>query len=312
MLRSGLIALSRSRWLGRFISKNPVAWRGASRFIAGETIDEAVAAVRELNASGMDATLDFLGENVNSRAAAQATSEAYTEALDAIRANDLRSGISLKLTALGLDLSEDVATQLLRGVLEHAAAGESLPVTIDMEGSAYTDATLRIFRAVRADHPHVGTVIQSYLHRSAADVQALARMGARVRLVKGAYLEPPEIAFQEREEVDAELVRLIGMMLAAPARAAGAFAEVGSHDETIIEWTREHALQHSIPSEAFEFQMLYGIRRDLQRALVEDGYRVRTYVPYGTEWYPYFMRRLAERPENVGFVIRSVLSEGRG
>ncbi len=313
MLRSGLIALSRSRKLGRFISSNPVAWRGASRFIAGETIAEAVAAVRELNDSGLDVTLDFLGENVDSRAAAEASAAAYTEALDAIRAGGLRSGISLKLTALGLDLGEDIATALLRSVLEHAATGgEPLPVTVDMEGSAYTDATHRIFRRVQADHPHVGTVIQSYLHRSAADVAELVRVGARVRLVKGAYFEPPEIAFQERAEVDAELIRLIGMMLAESARANGAFAEVGTHDEAIIDWTRQHALDNSISNDAFEFQMLFGIRRDLQRSLVANGYRMRTYVPYGTQWYPYFMRRLAERPENVSFIVRSVLNEVRG
>ena len=310
MLRTGLIALSRSRSIGRFMTSNPIAWKGASRFIAGETVEQAVSAVKQLNAAGKDVTLDFLGENVDTHEAATASADAYIEALDAIRADELLSGISLKLTALGLDLGEDVAEAMLRRVLEHAAAGEtSIPVTVDMEGSDYTSATLGVFRSVHADHPHVGTVIQSYLHRSAADVSELVGMGARVRLVKGAYLEPPEIAFQEREEVDSELIRLIGMMLAAPARKNGAFAEIGSHDEAIIDWTRRHAITNEIPKDAFEFQMLYGIRRDLQNDLVASRYQVRTYVPYGTQWYPYFMRRLAERPENVGFIVRTVWKE---
>lgn len=312
MLRSTFIALSRSKLIGGLLTGSRIAWRAAGRFVAGQTIDDAVSVVGRLNDSGLSATLDFLGENVGTRAEAEASAAAYERAIDAIRESGIDASISLKLTALGLDLGQQVAESLLESVLERAAQAEpALAVTVDMEGSDYTERTLQVFFALRARYPHVGTVIQSYLHRSQADVDRLVEAGARVRLVKGAYLEPESIAFQDKAEVDAALIRLVRTMLSDRALEAGAYLELGSHDEAIVDWTKAHAEERNIGRDGFEFQMLYGIRRDLQARLVQEGYRVRTYVPYGAQWYPYFMRRLAERPENIAFVARSVFREAR-
>jgi len=312
VLRSTFIALSRSKLIGGLLTGSRIAWRAAGRFVAGQTIDDAVSVVGRLNDSGLSATLDFLGENVGTRAEAEASAAAYERAIDAIRESGIDASISLKLTALGLDLGQQVAESLLESVLERAAQAEpALAVTVDMEGSDYTERTLQVFFALRARYPHVGTVIQSYLHRSQADVDRLVEAGARVRLVKGAYLEPESIAFQDKAEVDAALIRLVRTMLSDRALEAGAYLELGSHDEAIVDWTKAHAEERNIGRDGFEFQMLYGIRRDLQARLVQEGYRVRTYVPYGAQWYPYFMRRLAERPENIAFVARSVFREAR-
>jgi len=312
LLRAGFIALSRSRIVGRLATSSGLAWRGARRFVAGTTIDEAIAVVAALNEADLRVTLDHLGENVATRAEAEASADAYIEALDRIRAAGVYSGISLKLTALGLDQGDALAEDLLRRVLERAAIFDPpVFVRIDMEGSPYTQRTLDIFRRVRADHGHVGIVIQSYLRRSDDDIADLIALGAPVRLVKGAYLEPEAIAYPDKAEVDAAFVRQARALLAPEARARGVFAALATHDEVIIDWAKAHARAHGIPPDAFEFQMLYGIRRDLQRALVAEGYRMRVYVPYGRQWYPYFMRRLAERPENLAFILRGVLREGR-
>ncbi len=310
MMRHTLLALSRSRWLARTITDSAIAWQAARRFVAGRTVDEAVAVVAALNAEGLSATLDYLGENVATRAEAAAAADAYIETIDAIRASGIHSGISLKLTALGLDLGDDVAAAELERVLARAAT-KTPPVfvRIDMEGSPYTARTLQLFTAARQRHAHVGVVLQSYLRRTAADADTLARSGAHVRIVKGAYLEPDDLAFQSKAEVDAAFTALVERLMADDARAAGSYTAVATHDPAMIDFAQRFAASHGIPRDAFEFQMLYGIRRDLQRRLVADGYRVRVYVPFGGQWYPYFMRRLAERPENVGFVLRNLVRD---
>lgn len=304
MMRAALLALSRSKALGRAMTDSALAWKAARRFVAGRTVDDAVAVVAALNAEGLSATLDYLGENVTTRAEAAATADAYIATIDAIRRRGVHSGISLKLTALGLDLGPAVAAAELERVLAHAAA-QSPPVfvRIDMEGSPYTATTLELFEAVRARHAHVGIVLQSYLRRTAADADALARAGAHVRIVKGAYLEPEAIAFQAKAEVDAAFTDLVARLLAADARSAGTYTAVATHDPAMIAFTESFAAAHGVPRDAYEFQMLYGIRRDLQEKLVKDGWGVRVYVPFGREWYPYFMRRLAERPANIWFFV---------
>lgn len=310
MLRQSLLALSHSDRMKAFVSRSRVGWWGARRFVAGETLDDAMAVVAELNAAGLLATLDHLGENVATRPEAEVAARAYLDALERIHSQGARSGVSLKLTALGLDLGDDVATELLLGIVTAAEALDPpVFVRIDMEDSQYTQRTLDIFRRVFSRHPTVGIVVQSYLFRTDADVAELCGMGASVRLVKGAYLEPPTIAYPEKEQVDAAYVRQAERLLSPEARAKGVRAAIASHDEAIIAWVRRHAREGSIPKDAFEFQMLYGIRRDLQSALVADGFAVRVYVPYGRQWYPYFMRRLAERPENLGFLVQSVVRE---
>jgi len=315
LLRAGFIALSRSRTMGRVAVGSGLAWRAARRFIAGQTIDEAIRVVGALNDAELRVTLDHLGENVATRAEAERSADAYVEALERIRAAGVYSGVSLKLTALGLDLSlgDVVAEALLRRVLERAGAFDPpVFVRIDMEGSPYTQRTLDLFRRVRADHGHVGIVIQSYLRRSDADIAALVAEGAPVRLVKGAYLEPEAIAYPDKADVDAAYLRQAEALLSPEARARGVYAALATHDEAIIDWAKAHAARVGLGKDDFEFQMLYGIRRDLQLALVAEGYRMRVYVPYGREWFPYFMRRLAERPENLAFVLRGILAERRG
>ncbi|MEO8084608.1 MAG: proline dehydrogenase family protein [Ardenticatenales bacterium] len=310
MMRQALLALSRSKPLGHFMTESRIAWSGAKRFVAGRTVDEAVAVVRSLNADGLSATLDYLGENVTTQAEADAAADAYIEAIDAIRAAGCHSGVSLKLTAIGLDLGDDVAAARLERILAHAQRKDpAVFVRIDMEGSAYTARTIEAFERARAGHDNVGIVLQSYLRRTAADADRLAAAGAHVRVVKGAYLEADDVAFQDKADVDLVYTALVERMLAPDARAAGAYVAVATHDPAMIAHAKAFAADHGVARDAFEFQMLYGIRRDLQHGLAAEGYRVRVYVPYGRQWYPYFMRRLAERPENVGFVLRNVLRE---
>jgi proline dehydrogenase len=302
-----LLALSASPRMRRTVSQSKLAWRGASRFVAGETIGDAMEVVEGLNRAGLVGTLDHLGENVATAAEAARARDAYLEALQQIDARGVRSGISLKLTALGLDLGHDVAVTNLREVVVAAAGYDrKIFVRIDMESSAYTQRTIDVFHELFPAYRNVGVVIQSYLYRSDADVDALCAEGAHVRLVKGAYLEPPAVAHPDKRDVDAAFIRQATRLLSGEARGRGVVAALATHDEAIIDWATAHARIQNIPQDAFEFQMLYGIRRDLQDRLVADGYRVRVYIPYGREWYPYFMRRLAERPENVGFVLRNL------
>jgi proline dehydrogenase len=275
----------------------------ARRFVAGETLPEAIGAVRQINARGMTASLDHLGENVTSDEEARAAVRDYCALLDEIGRAGVSCNVSLKLTQLGLDLSEALALDNLRRVLEGAVAHGNF-VRIDMESSEYVERTLDIFFRVFEQFKNVGVVIQSCLYRSGDDVERLNAAGARVRLVKGAYVEPPSVAFQDKREVDANYVRLTHLLL-----DGGNYPAIATHDPRMIGAAVSYAQQRGIPPDRYEFQMLYGIRRDLQTQLVRDRYRMRVYVPYGTQWYPYLMRRMAERPANLMVLVGNVVRE---
>jgi proline dehydrogenase len=278
----------------------------AKRFVAGETIDSAIDAVRELNAAGMTATLDFLGEDVLERAAALHTRDEYLRMLDAIAAAGVRSNVSVKLTAMGLHVSEDFAVENLSAILDHAqAANPNDPfVRIDMEGSSVVDATLRVFERAYATHKNVGPVLQAYLKRTPQDVERAIALGARERLCKGAYNEPPEIAYKEMPQI-----RLQYLKCAAELLTRGNYPGIATHDPILIESVKKYTREHGISNDKFEFQMLYGIRPALQNQLVQEGYRLRIYVPFGTHWAGYFYRRVAERKENAWFALSSVFSK---
>jgi proline dehydrogenase len=274
----------------------------ARRFIAGETIDEAIAAARVVEARGFLQTLDYLGESVTSLAAADAATRDYLRIIDAIVASGIGRNLSLKLTQLGLDVDRASAIDNLRKIFDRA---EGFFVRIDMESSAYTDTTLDIFETLwNHGYRNMGVVLQSELYRSEQDAQRVITLGARVRLVKGAYREPKSVAYQKKTDVDAAYVRLLKQLM-----SEGYYPAIATHDPAMIGIARDYAAQNRIGSDRFEFQMLYGIRRDLQQALLADGYRVRVYIPFGREWFAYFMRRLGERPANVGFVLGSVLKD---
>jgi len=303
-LRSILLYLSQAGWAKRIVTGFGPAWTMASRFIAGESVDEAIAATRQLNRDGLSAALDFLGESVsNAREAIDARDQILT-LIDRIEKSGTNAYVSIKLSQLGLKLDENLALENLRALLRRARSA-GCRVRIDMEESALVDITLDIYRRLRKDEgfDNVGVVIQSCLYRSEADLQALAADGAWVRLVKGAYKEPATVAFPAKKDTDANYIRLMELMLSPAARAAGATLAVASHDDAMLDATIAHARANGISPSEFEFQMLYGIRRERQRELVAQGYQVRVYVPYGTAWYPYFMRRLAERPANLWFFV---------
>jgi proline dehydrogenase len=276
----------------------------ARRFIAGETIEEAVACVRDLPGRGLNLTLDYLGESVDTAAAATAAADEYVSIINTIVASGVERNISLKLTQLGLDVDRATAVDNMRRILEPADAGGFF-VRIDMENSPYTDATLDVLDTLRQQgHQQVGTVIQSALRRSEADVRNLNAMGVRVRLVKGAYKESKNVAFQKKSEVDGAFVELMQLLM-----DEGTYPAIATHDPRMLDATKAYGASKGYANDRFEFQMLYGIRRDLQAALVKEGYRVRVYVPFGRQWYPYFMRRLGERPANVAFVVKGLLSD---
>ena len=276
----------------------------ARRFIAGETVAEAIEAARLIEQQGLLVTLDLLGESVANPDEALAATRAYAETVAAIEAAGIGRNISLKLTQLGLDVDRATCIDNLRRVLDAATPGGFF-VRIDMENSPYTEATIEVLETVwKIGYRNVGTVIQSYLMRSPRDVEHLNAMGVRVRLVKGAYREPKEVAFQQKSEVDAAFIELMRMLL-----RNGTYPAIATHDPAMIAATTAFAAAQQIPKDRFEFQMLYGIRRDLQASISRDGYPFRVYVPFGKEWFPYFMRRLGERPANVGFIVRSLLRE---
>ena len=305
MLRSALLYLSNRQSLFNFVKNNFLARRFAQRFVAGETLDTAVAAVKALNAKGISASLDLLGESVTNEAAARQTGREYLRILDRLHADGLDANVSLKLTAMGLDISEDLCVAVTQSVLERAREHGSF-VRIDMEGSAYTERTLRIFydRLYPSYKEHVGIVLQSYLYRTADDVKCATKTRTRVRLCKGAYQEPASVAYPDKKEVDANYVRCMHVLM-----EEGNYPGLATHDPAIITEAKRFAADRSIGPTRYEFQMLYGIRRDLQEQLVRQGYRMRVYVPFGTQWYPYLMRRLAERPANLAFITVSVLRE---
>jgi proline dehydrogenase len=273
----------------------------ARRFVAGESMESTADPVRALNAGGITASLDYLGENVSRPEEAQNSADYYSRLFDFIDTQKLDSNVSLKLTQLGLDLGEDIAYSHMQRILEQAARYDQF-VRIDMEGSAYTERTLNLFYRLWEDYKNVGAVIQSYLHRSAADVERLIESKARVRLVKGAYNEPPDAAFQKKAEVDQNYITLM-----EPLLDRGNYPAIATHDESMIQGAIRQTKKQEIGPERFEFQMLYGIRRERQIRLVQEGFRMRVYVPFGTQWYPYMMRRLAERPANLWFVLKNLL-----
>ena len=299
MLRSILLKLSDSKGFAHWVTSNSTTRRVSHRFVAGETLDEAIAASRVCNDAGMAVTLDCLGENVATPADAQKARDTYLRIFDRIAQEKLNANVSCKLTQLGLDLSVEFCEGLVLSIAERAASYESF-LRIDMESSVYTQRTVELVKRVRAQTPAVGAVIQSYLYRSENDIHDLLSYGCRIRLCKGAYKEFIEVAFPRKADVDGNYLRLMRLLL-----SSGFYHGLATHDPRMIAATIRWAAEKRIAKDDFEFQMLYGVRADLQRQLVRDGYRVRIYVPFGTEWFPYFMRRLAERPANLGFILRN-------
>jgi proline dehydrogenase len=306
MMRRLLLYLSHAGWARTTVTHLGIARRAARRFIAGETLDEAIAASRALNDKGLRVSLDCLGESVAHEDDTRAVVAAYKALIERITAEKLEASVSVKLTHLGLDIREALAVENLRAILL-AGQQHSVAVTIDMEGSAYTERTLSIFRAMHHDEGfgNVGAVVQSYLYRSAGDMQALAAEGSIVRLCKGAYLEPPSLAFPAKADVDKSYAEIMEAYLTAPPPAV---LQMATHDEKIIAQAEALIAEHGISPDRYEFQMLYGIRSARQEALAAAGHPVRVYVPFGSAWYPYFMRRLAERPANLKFFLKAAVS----
>ena len=299
-------ALSRSALLKRLASRYGMATGDgfARRFIAGETVEEAIAAARALEARGLLLTLDYLGESVRTMEEATAATKEYMLLMDQLVESGIERNVSLKLTQLGVDIDRATCVDNLRRILEPAQR-HGFFVRFDMENSPYTDVTLEVFETLwQQQYRNIGIALQSCLHRSEKDVRRMNELGARVRLVKGAYKEPPAVAYQLKSEVDAAFVRLMRLLL-----DEGTYPAIATHDEAMIGATRGYAAERGFGHDRYEFQMLYGIRRDLQQSLAGEGFRMRIYVPFGRQWFPYFMRRLGERPANVGFVLRSLFSE---
>ena len=285
----------------RIMERSAPGRKLSSRFVAGLTVDDALRVTRDLNRQGYAVSLDSLGESVRSEAEAVAAAALYHQLLDAIAAEDLDANVSVKLTGVGMDVSRELAAKTVGDIVAHAARLGSF-VRIDMEGSPYTEATIVLTEQLHAQHPGaVGTVLQAYLFRTADDAARLLRQGIRIRLCKGAYKEPASIAFPEKSDVDRNYVQLMQAML-----PSGVFCGIATHDAAMVEATERFAAERGIAKSAFEFQMLFGVRRDLQRDLLARGYGVRVYLPFGTDWYPYFMRRLAERPANVIFLLKNL------
>jgi proline dehydrogenase len=305
MLRSAFLYLAGQQQIFKFVRNNRLAKSFAGRFVAGETLDTALAAVARLNARGITASLDLLGESVHNEAEAQRAGEAYIAMLDRIHERKADANVSVKLTAMGLDISEDLCVVIVHTILQRARDYGSF-VRIDMESSEYTQRTLDLFeqRLYPAYSQNVGIVLQSYLFRTFADVERAILLKARVRLCKGAYKEPETVAYPDKKDVDANYIRCMHELM-----LNGNYPGIATHDEAIIREAKRFAKANDIAPDRYEFQMLYGVRRDLQDQLVREGYRLRVYVPFGTQWYPYLMRRLAERPANVAFLTGSVFKE---
>ena len=301
MLRGALLFLSRQKHLRRWMETSPAAELLTRRFVAGKTLARALAVCRRLNAEGLLVSLDHLGENVTSVEEARLSRDAYIQALRAIAAEGLQATVSIKLTQFGLDLSEELCRENVEGLVA-AASGLGGFVEVDMESSEYVDRTLCLVSDMHERHGAVRAVIQAYLYRSAGDIDMLCQKGIPVRLCKGAYREPHSIAFRSKRDVDANYVHLVQTLL-----KRGVYPGIATHDPNMVDAARRSAAALGLAPDRFEFQMLYGIRRDLQRKLIAGGYRVRLYVPYGDAWYPYLMRRLAERPANVLFIARNLL-----
>ena len=304
MLRQFLLYLSTAGWAKRIATRWPIARRVARRFVAGETLEEAMQVARTLHSQGIQVTLDLLGESVTSIEDSKSVVATYQALLDRLASEGFTTSISVKLTHMGLDISEELCVGNLRHIVGHAKQS-GIAVTIDMESTAYTDRTLRIYRTLRDEYDldNVGTVIQAYLYRSASDMDALATEGAHVRLCKGAYLEPPDLAFPQKADVNANFVKLVESYLGTNSSA---YLCIATHDEQMIEASEKFIKRNNIPSDRYEFQMLYGIRTSRHHELAASGHTMRVYVPFGTAWYPYFMRRLAERPANLWFFMTAL------
>lgn len=300
-MRALLLYLAHREGFKNFILKFKVFRGTAWRFVAGETLDDAIRVVQEANRQSVRGTLDLLGENTFSLDDARSATAEIIRILDRIRVEHVDCNVSVKLTQLGLDLGQEQCLRNVRSIVAHARALGNF-IRVDMEDSSYTQRTLDVVRSVYAEMDNVGAVIQAYLYRSEKDAKTLAGQGIRVRLCKGAYLEPDTVAFKRKAETDASFVRIMKLLL-----DSGAYHAIATHDEAIIDATREYAASRGIPKGSFEFQMLYGIRRDLQQELARNGYNVRIYIPYGGRWYPYLMRRLAERPANLMFIARNIM-----
>lgn len=301
MIKSTLLYLSTSEGFKNFLTRFQSFNNVTHRFVAGEEMQEAIEAIRQLNKKGISATFDHLGESITKEEETREEVREYQHLLTGIENNTLDSNVSVKLTQLGLDISNDLCYANTRALVEAAKQYNNF-VRIDMEDSTKTDATLEIFRRLRAEFDNVGIVVQAYLYRTEKDIEELLKIGARIRLCKGAYKEPEAVAFPKKADVDANYIKLMKMLL-----PSGIYHGMATHDPNMIAATRQFAKEAGIAADKYEFQMLYGIRRDLQEGLVKEGYRMRVYVPYGQFWYPYFMRRLAERPANVWFVLKNML-----
>ena len=306
MLRAAFIALSESSSLRAVAERSRIGQRISARFVAGTEVADAIRAAAAVNQFGAGVSIDNLGENVTNADDARGSAKLYHNLLDEIAAHKLNANISLKLTHMGLDVDESMAYEIVRGLVAKAASMSPKNfVRVDMEGSPYTQHTLDFvheLHRVPGNEGCVGAVIQSYMRRAEADVEKLLAERIRIRICKGAYKEPEDIAFQKKSEVDASYVKLMKILM-----KSGVYHGLATHDESIIKEAKAFATRENIPRDAFEFQMLHGIRRDLQQGLVKDGWKVRVYIPFGTEWYPYFMRRLAERPANVLFLVKNLL-----
>jgi proline dehydrogenase len=301
MLKATLLKAAGSPSLKRLVTRNAVARRVAGRFIAGDTLDEAELAIRRLNQRGIPVALDYLGENTESEAQARESAGAYLAALDRIQESGLDANISVKLTAMGLDLRRELALEEATRV---AARGKEVGamVGVDMESNAYVDRTLDIVEALKGSYDNVGVCLQAYLYRTRDDLDRLNQAGVPVRLVKGAYQEPAEVAYPQKASVDGAFARLLDTLV-----QANPYPMVATHDPALVRLTKTLVAKHRRDRDRFEFQMLYGVRRDLQEQVVAEGYRLRVYVPYGTQWFPYFMRRLAERPANLYFFASNLV-----
>ncbi|MYL49047.1 proline dehydrogenase [Halobacillus litoralis] len=302
ILRNFFLFLSKNRFFTKLAKRYGLRF-GAGKFVAGETVPDAVETIQELNKKGMAVTIDHLGEFIDSEAEAREAAEGCIKAIEAIAEHQLDSQLSLKLTSMGLDISEDLVMENMRRILD-VAEEKDVFVTIDMEDYERCEKTLEIFKKLREDYQHIGTVLQSYLYRTVDDIKDLDKYNPNLRLVKGAYKESPKVAFPDKKDVDENLKKIIRIHL-----LNGNYTAVASHDDRMIEYTKSLVEEKDISKEQFEFQMLYGIRVERQEELVKEGYKMRVYVPYGNDWYGYFMRRLAERPANVAFVLKGVFGK---
>jgi proline dehydrogenase len=302
LLRNFFLFLSKNKALTKAAKRYGLRF-GAARFVAGETIELASAVIKELNKKGLDVTIDYLGEFVDNEAEANEMADHSIKAIEAIGRENLQSQLSLKMTSMGLDISNEVVLRNMRRILE-AAKTHNIFVTIDMEDYSRCGKTIEIFKSLKKEYDNVGTVIQAYLYRTIKDIDDLNQFHPNLRLVKGAYKESPRVAFPEKKDVDENFKKIIKMHL-----VNGNYTAIATHDDAIIEFTKRFVKENNIPNVQFEFQMLYGIRPERQLELVKEGYKMRVYVPYGTDWYGYFMRRLAERPANVAFVLKGMVKK---